>query len=380
MLNAQHARRLQAGPRPSRSRSLNLLDSRTVSYRLPNLMRLLLSGMSGLVTLTLTLTADANSPIVQPGAPGEASRLLTAEQAIEVADTSYTVNDVRFMQDMIPHHQQALTMSQLAPARTNSTDILEISGRIEASQGDEVAFMEQWLTQRGEATARSGAHADHHNMRGMASAEQLAALSASSGVDFDRQFLTLMIAHHEGAIEMVEALMEQPGSAYDPTLFEFTNDVTNDQSKEIERMHELLLTLSDDPRAHLAAGLYNAEEAIWNLRKVAVLPRPDGFYDPANPADLPPERFLAAETAESVEHEMADVVETATGELGSSAAHDPAAHHGEDPSAEPVAIEAEAVDQNGEASDIDEDEAEDKPEPRAPLLSFSNQTLPFATT
>ena len=163
-------------------------------------MRLLLSVMSGLLTLTLTLTVHAQSPIVQPGAPGEASRLLTAEQAIEVADTSYTVNDVRFMQDMIPHHQQALTMSQLAPARTNSTDILEISGRIEASQGDEVEFMEQWLTQRGEATARSGAHADHHNMRGMASPEQLTALSASSGVDFDRQFLTLMIAHHEGAI------------------------------------------------------------------------------------------------------------------------------------------------------------------------------------
>ena len=97
-------------------------------------MRLLLSVMSGLLTLTLTLTVHAQSPIVQPGAPGEASRLLTAEQAIEVADTSYTVNDVRFMQDMIPHHQQALTMSQLAPARTNSTDILEISGRIEASQ------------------------------------------------------------------------------------------------------------------------------------------------------------------------------------------------------------------------------------------------------
>ena len=134
--------------------------------------------MSGHIVLTLTLTVHADNPIVQPGAPGEASRLLTAEQAIEVADTSYTVNDVRFMQDMIPHHQQALTMSQLAPARTNSNEILEISGRIEASQGDEVELMEQWLTQRGEATERSGSHADHHDMRGMASPEQLAALSS----------------------------------------------------------------------------------------------------------------------------------------------------------------------------------------------------------
>ena len=60
-----------------------------------------------------------------------------------------------------------------------------------------------------------------------------------------------MITHHEGALHMVEDLMAQPGAAYDPMLFEFTNDVTNDQSKEIERMHEVLLGLSDDPRARL---------------------------------------------------------------------------------------------------------------------------------
>ena len=335
--------------------------------------------MSGHIVLTLTLTVHADNPIVQPGAPGEASRLLTAEQAIEVADTSYTVNDVRFMQDMIPHHQQALTMSQLAPARTNSNEILEISGRIEASQGDEVEFMEQWLTQRGEATERSGSHADHHDMRGMASPEQLAALSASSGVGFDRQFLTLMIAHHEGAIEMVEALMEQPGSAYDPTLFEFTNDVTNDQSKEIERMHELLLTLSDDPRAHLAAGLYDAEEAIWNLRKVAVLPRPAGFYDPANPADLPPERFLGEEQAESANHDPKASDATGTEpERASSATHDHADHHDKDAAtADASAAGVGDTGQNDKASDIGNDEEADKPEPRAPLLSFSNTDIAF---
>ncbi len=71
--------------------------------------------------------------------------------------------------------------------------------------------------------------------------------------------------------------MEQPGAAYDPTLFEFTNDVTNDQSKEIELMHGLLLGLSEDPRARLAPGFDDAEEAIWNLRKVAVLAKPAGI-------------------------------------------------------------------------------------------------------
>ncbi len=67
-------------------------------------------------------------------------------------------------------------------------------------------------------------------------------------------FLKLMIPHHEGAVKMVEELLEQPGSAYDPVLFEFTNDITNDQTAEIERMNALLVSLSDDPRAGLAAG------------------------------------------------------------------------------------------------------------------------------
>ena len=62
-----------------------------------------------------------------------------------------------------------------------------------------------------------------------------------NGTDFDRLFLELMITHHEGAVTMVEELLEQPGSAYDPVLFEFVNDVTNDQSAEIERMNALLV-------------------------------------------------------------------------------------------------------------------------------------------
>ena len=118
----------------------------------------------------------------------------------------------------------------------------------------------------------------------MATPEQIEALTDASATDFDRQFLP---AHHEGALQMVDELLEQPGAAYDPVLFEFTNDVTNDQSKEIELMHNLLLGLSDDPRAQLASGFDDAEEAIWNLRKVAVLSKPAGFYDPANPAELP---------------------------------------------------------------------------------------------
>jgi len=319
--------------------------------------------------LALTLTAFpvfSNSPIVQPGAPGELPRELSAEEAIEVADTRYTASDAQFMRGMIPHHQQALEMSRLAPDRTNFPELLEIAGKIEAAQGDEIAFMEQWLTSRGESIDQSHAHTGHHTMKGMATEAQMASLAAASGVEFDRQFLSLMIAHHEGAIDMVEALMEQPGSAYDPTLFEFTTDVSNDQSKEIELMHGLLLDLSDDPRASLAAGLYDAEEAIWNLRKVAVLTKPPGFYDPANPADLPPERFLPT------------AVETATDETVSEEQQTPVHQHGEEgtDASDDMITEAMAGAEDN-ASEDDETEADETPYPRSPLLSFSNTDVAF---
>ena len=319
--------------------------------------------------LALTLTAFpvfSNSPIVQPGAPGELPRELSAEEAIEVADTRYTASDAQFMRGMIPHHQQALEMSRLAPDRTNSPELLEIAGKIEAAQGDEIAFMEQWLTSRGESIDQSHAHTGHHTMKGMATEAQMASLAAASGVEFDRQFLSLMIAHHEGAIDMVEALMEQPGSAYDPTLFEFTTDVSNDQSKEIELMHGLLLDLSDDPRASLAAGLYDAEEAIWNLRKVAVLTKPPGFYDPANPAELPPERFLPT------------AVETTTDETVAEEQQTPVHQHGEEgtDASDDMITEAMAGAEDN-ASEDDETEADETPYPRSPLLSFSNTDVAF---
>jgi hypothetical protein len=122
----------------------------------------------------------------------------------------------------------------------------------------------------------------------MATPEQMAELAASDGTDFDRLFLQLMIAHHDGAVKMVKELLKQPGAAYDPVLFEFTNDVTNSQATEIERMNALLVGLSNDPRAGLAAGVDDAGQAMANLRLVASLPDPPGFFDPDNPIGLRP--------------------------------------------------------------------------------------------
>ncbi|MDT8439419.1 MAG: DUF305 domain-containing protein [Wenzhouxiangellaceae bacterium] len=240
--------------------------------------------------------AYAQAPIVNPGAPGQPSRLIDAEEARTLAATTYTAADVRFLQDMIPHHHQALEMAWLVENRSTSSELVDLAGRIERSQNDEITFMKGWLNERGESVPDpTAAHAMHttHKMAGMASPEQMAQLAKSEGEAFDTLFLELMIEHHKGALTMVEELLEQPGSAYDPVLYEFTNDITNDQEAEIERMTAMLAGFSPDPRVGLAAGYADAGEAISNLERIASLPKPPGFYNPDNPAGLPLARLKA---------------------------------------------------------------------------------------
>ncbi len=287
------------------------------------------------------ISASAQAPIVQPGAPGQPPRSLSAEEATEIAGTRYSAADVQFMQDMIPHHHQATQMAALVGERTNWEPLVDIAQRIDAAQADEIEFMSDWLRSRGESVPDPEAHHHmhmSHDMAGMASPEQMETLAAAQGVDFDKLFLELMIAHHAGALTMVEELLEQRGSAYDPVLYEFVNDVANDQSSEIERMSLMLSQISADPRVGLAAGLRDAEEAIWNLRKVAVLPKPPGFFDPENPAGLPLEPI-------------------------------------EDEDEEPKTPEREAREERERA--FARFKGEDRPEGRNPLLSFSNTDMAF---
>ena len=271
------------------------------------LIRLFTSVSLGFILMGQATVGMAQVPIIQPGAPGESASELTAEEAIDIAVTSYSPDDVVFMQDMIPHHHQAIEMAELAADRTNNPELIDLAGRIDGSQQDEIEFMQQWLRERGERVPDPTAHdamQTDHKMAGMATPEQMAELAQSDGTDFDRVFLELMITHHEGAVTMVEELLEQPGSAYDPVLFEFTSDVTNDQAAEIERMNALLIGLSSDPRAGLSAGFDDAGEAIMNLELVATFARPPGFYDPSNPAGLPlPEPEEEAEDGDDDEEE-----------------------------------------------------------------------------
>jgi len=299
--------------------------------------------------VSLAAPALAQVTIINPGAPGKDSRELNADEATDLAGTRYTEADVRFMQDMIPHHHQALVMSALVPERTNRNELLEVAGRIEKSQADEIEFMKDWLAERGETvpdpTAHDAMHM-HHTMTGMATPEQMAELEAADGAEFDRMFLELMIEHHKGALTMVEDLLDQPGAAYEPVLFEFTTDITSDQTTEIERMVVMLAGYSPDPRVGLASGLHDAESAAVNLELLAALPKPAGFFDPENPAGLPLEQLMAEA-------------------------------EGEEPATEDDADEQGAEEEAGaEEAERDEDEDEDD-DYRSPPLSFANTDMAF---
>jgi uncharacterized protein (DUF305 family) len=229
---------------------------------------------------------NEDSQIIQPGAPGKPSIILNEDEATNIANSSYTKADVNFLQGMIVHHDQAVLMSRLAGDRTNNKTIVDLAKRIESSQIDEINFMESWLKERNENASHD--HLNHHmhmKMTGMASEKQLKELKNSKSTKFDRLFLSLMIAHHDGALEMVKDLKKYPGSAYDPILNEFVSDLVNDQGVEIERMNIIAVGLSDDPRAGLTGGLYIADEAISNLELVASLKKPVGFFDPDNPEE-----------------------------------------------------------------------------------------------
>jgi len=259
-----------------------------------------LSLLSGLIL------AQEDVQIIKPGAPGQSSEIIGEEQAIQIADSSYIKADVDFLQGMIMHHEQAVLMSSYVQSRTNSKNINDLAGRIDASQKDEIDFMQSWLSDRDEKTMGM-----MKMMKGMATDYQLEQLRGSVGVEFDRQFLQLMINHHDGAVEMVKDLRDYRGSAYDPVLNQFVSDLVNDQGVEIERMNLLLTGLSTDPRAGLLAGLYTAEEAILNLELVASLKKPTGFYDPKNP------EMKGSEDADSKDDDEVLTIEEASRKLRS---------------------------------------------------------------
>jgi uncharacterized protein (DUF305 family) len=188
--------------------------------------------------------------IIQPGAPGEPNRELTAEEAAAIEEPAHTPADIDFMQQMIPHHAQALEMTALVPDRTAREDLPLFAERMDISQEDEIALMQGWLEARGAdvpdpgaAQAAHGGHgADDMLMPGMATPERMAELESATGAEFDRLFLETMARHHEGALQMVQDLYANGGAA-EPEIAQFATHIDADQRIELARIASMLAEL-----------------------------------------------------------------------------------------------------------------------------------------
>jgi uncharacterized protein (DUF305 family) len=199
--------------------------------------------------------AAGSPPIVQPGAPGQGNKILTPATANGVKRAPSDA-DVKFMQGMIMHHNQAVEMTELLKTRGRDKDVQALGKRIDVSQTDEMRFMKQWLQDRGlpisedpmagmDMSGMDHSKMDHMDMSmpsmpGMLTPEQMETLRNSSGAQFDHLFLAGMIQHHTGALTMVKDLFQQPGAGQDPQLFDFASDVDNTQQAEIDIMRHML--------------------------------------------------------------------------------------------------------------------------------------------
>ncbi len=170
---------------------------------------------------------------------------MSAETATDLSQVQFIGADIKFMQGMIGHHTQAIEMTELLPSRTASADMKKLAQRIQVSQIDEIKMMQGWLQSRGQPIPAPGAMHMHGAtlMPGMLTDEEMAALAAAKGAEFDRLFLAGMIKHHNGALTMVSELFASPGAAQESEVFAFASDVDADQRMEINRMSTMLKEL-----------------------------------------------------------------------------------------------------------------------------------------
>jgi uncharacterized protein (DUF305 family) len=180
---------------------------------------------------TTTDSATNATPAAAPTVPSGSSSAVTAE---------HNDADIRFAQMMIPHHQQAVEMAELAADRADSQPVTDLAEQIRAAQDPEIATLTGFLQAWGaEVPADGGSMAgmDHGGMAGMTTPEQMDQLEAASGPEFDTMFLQMMIAHHEGAIADAQTELAEGSN---PQAKELAQQIVDDQRAEIAQMQQLL--------------------------------------------------------------------------------------------------------------------------------------------
>ncbi|WIM98592.1 DUF305 domain-containing protein [Actinoplanes oblitus] len=205
----------------------------------------LLAGAAVTATLVLSACGDDTS-----SDPGMSHGGMTATAAASApASTTFNDADVMFAGMMIPHHRQAVEMAALADGSAASSEVKDLAAKIKAAQQPEIDTMSQWLAAWGHPMPAMGASAmpgmgasampgmDHSAMPGVMSQADMDKLAKAKGAAFDKQFLTMMISHHEGAVTMAQQEVTQGGN---PDAKELAQKIITDQQAEITTMKGLL--------------------------------------------------------------------------------------------------------------------------------------------
>lgn len=184
--------------------------------------------------------AGPTATVLQPGRPGEPNKTVVAGPTSPAPPTAA---EIRFVQMMIPHHQQAVDMSELVPKQAADARVKALASRINLAQAGEIKTMKDWLRRHRKEVLRQGKKGHGHDgsatsgMPGMATKQQIERLGSARGADFDRLYLTLMIPHHQGALIMTKDVLSN-GS--DVTVQGLAREVVSSQQPEINRMRDLL--------------------------------------------------------------------------------------------------------------------------------------------
>ena len=199
-----------------------------------------LAGVLLLVAALLSACGDDTGGVIEQDDQTTDDEQSTAE---------FNEADVTFAQMMIPHHQQAVEMADLAPDRAESEEVKALAERIKEAQAPEIEMMTSWLEEwdqplegeMGGMDMGEGGQMDGmegmEGMEGMLSEDQMASLEEASGAEFDELFLTSMREHHVGAVTMAE---EELRAGQSPEAIELAQTIIDTQQAEIEEIDQLL--------------------------------------------------------------------------------------------------------------------------------------------
>ncbi|MBL7259936.1 DUF305 domain-containing protein [Actinoplanes sp. LDG1-01] len=181
-----------------------------------------------------SVSAPPPQRVVLPGGPGDEAVVSDTDQVKAPDGSTFNGIDTTFVQMMIAHHEQAITMANLAPARARNEKLAALAERISAAQPFEINFLKGWLKERG-LPENDPSH-NHATMPGMQTEADLAALTAAQGAAFDTKFAAMMTAHHRGALQMAGDVIK---GGSDEKLREVANEMAVEQGSEIRRLRQV---------------------------------------------------------------------------------------------------------------------------------------------